>query len=1354
MDNQKINKNEGKSLGSELNFNFKESNHSTNLFPSSVIHKQHSFLYNNLIKENNKNSFINNKPNKLFLKNTRLLPFKSEKQLNPFHKNLVSNGLTLNDAIYLGPSINKKYLRANDINCYLSNSIISQPYKYKIIEKNIQNKLLDISMEIYENNKINSETSNNESTEKKPKKIQKSSKKVTFINDKINISKKSILNYPKSLSIKSYDMSNFQFKEQIIEKSRKIIITKNLYDSMGEDESDENIEEESYGLSPESITIDIFDCLLLISSLFCLFYLPLRLSKTKFNINSDEYLVLFMIFFSEIIYIFDLILGFFRWYYNNELKLVKNNKMILKNYLYGNFFIDLIAAIPFYTILRSIPSNIENNKYEMLFNEKNFIIKILCCLKAIKIFKINNRRNNRAIYFFNKKFSNNYLSERIYQISNFAIITLSVLNIFICFHIYIGKLSYPNWILSSQLEDKLFIEIYISSLYFIMATMTSVGYGDIVCINKEETCFQILLLSIGVVAYSWIISTVGDYVKNESKAKINYHNNKQQLEEIRISYPNMPFKLYNNIHQHLKRLLRQQKKFDSNILINNLPYKLKNNLLFAIHRGIVNKFIFFRGCENSDFILKVLTHFIPLYSKKNSFLIKEGEIIENIFFVKDGRLALEAAIDLDNIEKSVVKYLEYQFNEISSVVETEIEKSLVKLEKSIIECKEKRRTIENHEELLDIIQKLSKDIGNISYMHETHIEEEIGRCDFNEGYENIEKGNNQFLHILDILKNEYFGEVYMFLNKPSPLSLRVKSKKADLFILRKKDAINIKKDYPNIWKRINEKSKHNMKSIKVLTKKIIKGYCIMNGILPEKEVLERSDHLFGYKTDTHLSKEKSANSKNSKNINNTKKRASKKHDKQEDDLTPKRKNKNKNNNKNEILNTTKEINTSQKDNISNSNSESKEEEIDRTKKEISIIEIKSKNLSKKSSLSLKESNKSLNEKLNRISNIKKEEKVENNNKQNENKNNKNDIKDNSLQLFKLHEQPSNHQMTNNAFKTEIIYNNNYNNILNNSHQNINQTNNINNNLTNYNNLVISNTNLLSQIPHFNFKSSNSIINDCNLNLFLSGKLIKETPIKIEYLSNYKNINELSKGKYINNEKFQKALHKFVNYYINITSKRKKNKSNKNNDNSESTFDINSYKQSSKKQIILDINNSSFINSCENNFNKIKKENSKIRKERNSSPNIKIVKEKNNKTKLINDKDLNTKSNYNFDENEKEKNNNNNNGLKENMNKFPKNIKKDKLKISLDNNYLNDDTNKNKICHVWSSNYNFNISSNKIINSNFYLSGNNISSNNNSIKENFKLMNEKININSSNNIINSNSNNEINYNYTKNYCIIF
>lgn len=72
---------------------------------------------------------------------------------------------------------------------------------------------------------------------------------------------------------------------------------------MDEDESDENIEEITYGISPESVFIDIFDCILFICSLFSLFYLPYRLAKTNLIVQDNEYLVLSMIYLSEIIYI-------------------------------------------------------------------------------------------------------------------------------------------------------------------------------------------------------------------------------------------------------------------------------------------------------------------------------------------------------------------------------------------------------------------------------------------------------------------------------------------------------------------------------------------------------------------------------------------------------------------------------------------------------------------------------------------------------------------------------------------------------------------------------------------------------------------------------------------------------------------------------------------------------------------------------------------------------------------------------------------------------------------------------------------------------------------------------------------
>ena len=108
-------------------------------------------------------------------------------------------------------------------------------------------------------------------------------------------------------------------------------------------------------------------------------------------------------------------------------------------------------------------------------------------------------------------------------------------------------------------------------------------------------------------------------------------------------------------------------------------------------------------------------------------------------------------------------------------------------------------------------------------LNNSNIEQEIAKLDYDG--DDFEVGNHQFLNILDILKNEHYGEVYMFLQKPSPLSLRVKSKYSQLFLLRKHEAMMVSKAYPNVWKKIYQKSYHNMKSIKKLTQKIVIHYC-------------------------------------------------------------------------------------------------------------------------------------------------------------------------------------------------------------------------------------------------------------------------------------------------------------------------------------------------------------------------------------------------------------------------------------------------------------------------------------------------------------------------------------------------
>ena len=61
----------------------------------------------------------------------------------------------------------------------------------------------------------------------------------------------------------------------------------------------------------------------------------------------------------------------------------------------------------------------------------------------------------------------------------------------------------------------------------------------------------------------------------------------------------------------------------------------------------------------------------------------------------------------------------------------------------------------------------------------------------------------------------------MFLNEKCPLNVRIRTKTAELLILRKMEAIDIYSLYPHIWKKINKKSLYNMEQIYLKIERIL-----------------------------------------------------------------------------------------------------------------------------------------------------------------------------------------------------------------------------------------------------------------------------------------------------------------------------------------------------------------------------------------------------------------------------------------------------------------------------------------------------------------------------------------------------
>ena len=91
--------------------------------------------------------------------------------------------------------------------------------------------------------------------------------------------------------------------------------------------------------------------------------------------------------------------------------------------------------------------------------------------------------------------------------------------------------------------------------------VTTVGYGDITCYSMNEVFFQLLILIIGIIGYSWVVSFVSNYIVKRNQKSIDFDKKKQILDEIRISHTNLPDELYDRILRYLKFKNFQEKKF-------------------------------------------------------------------------------------------------------------------------------------------------------------------------------------------------------------------------------------------------------------------------------------------------------------------------------------------------------------------------------------------------------------------------------------------------------------------------------------------------------------------------------------------------------------------------------------------------------------------------------------------------------------------------------------------------------------------------------------------------------------------------------------------------------------------------
>ena len=208
-----------------------------------------------------------------------------------------------------------------------------------------------------------------------------------------------------------------------------------------------------------------------------------------------------------------------------------------------------------------------------------------------------------------------------------------------------SPLQVSRWKNLEELINGNLFDKYIFALYWIAATASTTGFGD-VSINFTETSviyvfFVIIFFELLVAA---LLIFVALHVESESSSSLDHF--------IRVSNTRTMLKVLNilpqtaaNVEKHQQLAWHHKRNFaDHNTIFADFPLELKNRCAFAIYGSIIESVPFFRNLDKS--LLMSITGLC-----KVQYFLPESEVMYTGYFGPEMRILLSGTVKRTGVDQ-------------------------------------------------------------------------------------------------------------------------------------------------------------------------------------------------------------------------------------------------------------------------------------------------------------------------------------------------------------------------------------------------------------------------------------------------------------------------------------------------------------------------------------------------------------------------------------------------------------------------------------------------------------------------------------------------------------------------------
>jgi len=228
-----------------------------------------------------------------------------------------------------------------------------------------------------------------------------------------------------------------------------------------------------------------------------------------------------------------------------------------------------------------------------------------------------------------KKWGGHYsLNPSIVRMVVFSLLMIFAIHWMACGWVKLGGINTDNDTLT----------IYIKSIYWVITTMTTVGYGDITPTSNIQLMYAIFVMILGVGTYGYIIANIANLLGNIDTARMDF-SRKMAVIDAFLAYRAIPDHLEKRMRDYYKYIWENRLDHKEDEIINDLPDSLHTEVALYLRKPLLSKVPLFKQAGVA-FHKEVVLHLNIHIYMPGDLIVRRGDIGSSMFFISKGSVRI------------------------------------------------------------------------------------------------------------------------------------------------------------------------------------------------------------------------------------------------------------------------------------------------------------------------------------------------------------------------------------------------------------------------------------------------------------------------------------------------------------------------------------------------------------------------------------------------------------------------------------------------------------------------------------------------------------------------------------------